>query len=467
MIARGSLCGAAMVALVGCAPRDAGYRDTRALIADRMGYAPRWDAVDDDPDVEDATRTLLARPLSADSAVRIALMRAPDIQVAFEELGIARADLVEALRLPNPKVEGHVHLLQESQPFEVEIVATIDVIELVFLGLRKDAAEDGLAAARARVAGLVLDHAFTVKSAFYDWQAEEQMLELRRTVLAATRASLAAQQAIHEAGNVPTFELLSEQALYEDARLALAQTETALIARRQRLAMVMGVWGHKLTWRKAKRLPEPPHDEIATRDIEKRAIAGSLDLEEAKKAYASAASRADVAQAEGVIPELQVGAGVERESDRWEYGPQVELQVPLFYQGQGSVARAEADMRRAEQRHRGLGVRIRATARSARARLEAASATVRHYKKVLLPLRQRLVDEAERQHNAMNMGVSQLLMARRDQIETGVGYVQALRDYWIARAEVELLLAGRLPRGMGLVEAPAGSTPPGGGAERH
>jgi cobalt-zinc-cadmium efflux system outer membrane protein len=48
--------------------------------------------------------------------------------------------------------------------------------------------------------------------------------------------------------------------------------------------------------------------------------------------------------------------------------------------------------------------------------------------------------------NAMNLGVFQLMQAKRDQIEAARAYVQALREYWTARAEVDQLLAGRLPR---------------------
>jgi cobalt-zinc-cadmium efflux system outer membrane protein len=45
----------------------------------------------------------------------------------------------------------------------------------------------------------------------------------------------------------------------------------------------------------------------------------------------------------------------------------------------------------------------------------------------------------------MLVGVFQLLQAKREQIEAGASYVDALREYWIARTGVEQLLAGRMP----------------------
>jgi hypothetical protein len=37
------------------------------------------------------------------------------------------------------------------------------------------------------------------------------------------------------------------------------------------------------------------------------------------------------------------------------------------------------------------------------------------------------------------------LRAKEQQIEAGVRYVDALRDYWLAHADLTLILAGRLP----------------------
>jgi cobalt-zinc-cadmium efflux system outer membrane protein len=62
----------------------------------------------------------------------------------------------------------------------------------------------------------------------------------------------------------------------------------------------------------------------------------------------------------------------------------------------------------------------------------------------LLPLHERIVNESQLQYNAMQLGPIELLRARERQIETAVGYIEALRDYWVARGDAGQLLAGRL-----------------------
>ena len=88
---------------------------------------------------------------------------------------------------------------------------------------------------------------------------------------------------------------------------------------------------------------------------------------------------------------------------------------------------------------------FRATARALRDRVDGARDRALYYRDILLPLHERIVNEAQLQYNAMQLGPFQLLRAREQQIQTAVAYIESLRDYWLARADVEQILSGRLP----------------------
>ena len=65
----------------------------------------RWQRTDEDAQTAAAeVRQLLARPLTADDAVQIALLNNRGLQAAYAELGIAEADVVQAGRLRQPAV---------------------------------------------------------------------------------------------------------------------------------------------------------------------------------------------------------------------------------------------------------------------------------------------------------------------------------------------------------------------------
>jgi cobalt-zinc-cadmium efflux system outer membrane protein len=434
---------AVLASLPGCVSRDAGYQDVRKVVSTRTGHDVRWAHVEGQSTSQKAVKELLEQPLTAERAVKLALLNSPELQAAFEELGIARAGLVSALRLPNPVAEGSVRFRKQGEA-TIDLAVTEDLSDLIFLPLKNGVAQAELDAAKLTVAGKALDLVLEVRTAFYAYLADRQVLELRETVLKALEASATVAEGLHAAGNITDLDLESEKVLFEEAQINQATASTALAASKERLSALLGLSASAEAWRTDARLVDPPAD-LALTDLEPRALRQSLDLEIIRHRYAAARKRAHLATAEGWLPELKAGVTAEREETTWSYGPLAEVQVPLFYQGQGQVARAEAEMRREQQLLKARTVQVHTAARIAATRLTTLRDRALLIKNVLLPSRERILRETQLHYNAMSVSVFQLLVARRDQIETARSYVEALRDYWSARAEVEQLKSGRLP----------------------
>lgn len=422
-----------------CVSRSAGRAEAEALIAERSGLG--GGRPDDDATAK-ARADLLAKPLTADSCARLALLDHPDVAAAFADLGVARSELVDAVALPNPRVDASMRFFDRGNEYDVG--ATIDVTRLLSLASREGAASDALDAASIEAAGVALDVALEAKRAFYAYAAAQQVLELRRTVAFAFAQSADLSERLYEAGNVPALDPAQERAMFEDSRLMVARAEADTLAARERLAAATGLFGAE-----AARLTVPARLEGATepapdvRDLERVALEKSLDLRALRSRYAAAAGRSDVA-GWGFLPELSAGAVAERSDGEWGVGPQIGVEIPIFDHGQGESAAAEAQMSGAKARMRATAIRIRASARTLATRLVTTRDQARFYEMTLLPLRQRVVDETELQYNAMNASAFQLLAAKRDQIDAARAYVETLRDYWTLRAEVEQLARGRL-----------------------
>lgn len=67
----------------------------------RTGHEVPWRYADDGGRLDEQAHALLGQPLTADAAVKLALLNNAGLQAMFEELGMARGDLIRALRLPN------------------------------------------------------------------------------------------------------------------------------------------------------------------------------------------------------------------------------------------------------------------------------------------------------------------------------------------------------------------------------
>lgn len=430
---------------MGCVAHDAGYSDVRRSVLDRTQFDVRWRAVDERGRLDERIRRLVASAVTADGAVQVALLNNPDVQGAFEQLGVARAEIMTALRLPNPVLEGAVHF--HGDEAQIEVGALIGLNDLLFLATRSGVAQAGLEAAKVGVAGAILDVAFETRTAYYRSVAAGQIVELRRTVLLAASSSYEGAKALHEAGNVTDLDLANERALYEDARLLVARAEAEATTERARLGSLMGLSGTSLEWKTVERLPDADTTRAIPVNAERRALEKSLDLDLARRRFTAAAKRANLARAEGILPELRAGVVAENEANQgWGVGPAAQIELPLFYQGAGEVARARSDMRTQQSLYAAAALQIRAAIQDIVVRLETARAALTFYRDVQLPLREQIMEQTQRQFNAMNISVFQLIQAKRDQIETARAYVETQRDYWIAKAELDQLLAGRLPR---------------------
>jgi outer membrane protein, heavy metal efflux system len=441
---------APLVLGVACVPQNAGYEDVRSMVA-RTGHDVRWRQVDA-RDTTKEVRALMAAPLTADGAVKLALLNNADLQATLEELGIARGELIRALRLPNPTAEGGLRYAAGESP-DIELSISQDISELILLPLRSKAAEAEFAATKLEVAGRVMDRVLEVRKVFYGYLADQQILELRKTVLEALEAAALAAEEIHRAGNMTDLDLASQQVLHQEALVSLSSAETGLATSRERLNALLGLWGHDTGWQATGRLPDPA--EASVESLEATAVARSVELSTVRQRFTAASERAKLARTRGLLPELKAGVAFEREGDEWSTGPIAEIELPIFYQGQGEVARAQAEMRREKQRLGATAVQVRAALRAVQVRATTARQRALYYKDVLLPMRERIVQDTQLQFNAMNTSVFQLLIARRDQMEAGRAYIDSLREYWLAKADLEQLLAGRLPDG-----AMAGPTNP-------
>jgi outer membrane protein, heavy metal efflux system len=442
-----------LVLLTGCATFDqrAGFSDISAAVEVRSGKRVVWNlGTELDAQVAQEVRALLQDTLTVDGAVQVALLNNRDLQALYAELGVAQADLVQAGLLRNPIFDASVFFPIAGGQADLDLGVAIRFLDIFYLPLRKRVVAAQFDEAKLRVTGAVLDFAAAVRGAFYRHQADEQMLDLLQTVVQALAVAFEVAQRLHAAGNITDLDLARERALAEEAKLQLRAAETAVRQSREHLNTLLGLWGQQTVWHIDKRLPDIPAQPTPFAELESRALLQSIDLASARQRLIVAGAQLGVNRATALVPELEIGPVAEREEGAWEVGPRIEFPIPLFDQGQARIGRAAAELRRAQQEYYALGVRIRSTVRTVHEQLQGAQDRALYYRDILLPLRERIVNETQLQYNAMQLGVFDLVRAREQQIQAAIAYVEMLRGYWLARADLGQLLSGRLPSANGL-----------------
>jgi len=301
-----------------------------------------------------------------------------------------------------------------------------------------------------RVGGEMLALAAETKSALYALQSELQLGTRLDLVLEIHRAAAELARRQHAAGNINDLELENHVAAHEQARAELALARAHARRTRERLNRLMGLWGPATGWTVAERLPEIPAREASFDGLESAAIARRFDVGAARFGVDVVARALALKEGTRFLPVgVDVGVEVERDGEtrHRSAGPTLAVQIPLFDLGRAKVARLEAQHRQSRRLLDAVAVQARSEVREARDRLIAARDQALFYRDVLLPQRVRILDLTQREYNMMLKGVYDLLMARQKEVDTERAYIEAWREYWTARTELERAVGGRLEDG--------------------
>lgn len=459
----------------GCATvqRDAAFPEVSNLVADRLGQKIEW-IPDGYPAAQarDATRQLIRNELTADAAVKLALLNNRRLQATLQDLGVAQADLVEAGLLENPVFGAGALFKDAGTELDLDIVQNF--LGVFTLSARRKIGRASADRATLDVSRSVIELAADVQEQYYRVVGDAEALALARQVVVATEAAAEIAQRQYAAGNLSKREQSLQQAFYAQTLLEVAQAEAQLESDREKLTRLMGLWGEDTAWKIPERLPAVPDVLPDLARLEKLAVSRRLDMAAAKKQVEAVDQALHLARQIRWLGPLGIGVQFNRDADgEKSYGPRLELGVPVFDRGQTRIARLESERRRSEDLVAALAVDIRSEAREIRSRLVASHQFVRHYERALLPLQQTIVSETLKFYNGMLVGVYDLLLASQSQIQTGRQYIAANRDFWLAWIDLERAVGGRIPSVQSPVmpgkppENESGATAPEGDAYQH
>ena len=445
----GLLFGLALIA-AGCAqvPKEAGFNDVKGLVGQLVDYRLQWNQeTEADREVEEAVAELLKSELTPETAVQIALLNNPNLQAAYEDLGITQADVVEAGLLENPVIFGQVRYPNKSGEYNnYEFGITQNFLDILMQPARKKLSAIRFEQIKLQVADKVIQMVAEVRKSYFTVLGARQIRDLRNEITLAAGNSFELARRLHSAGNISDLELATEKAHFEQSRLELANSETALLDEREHLTRLMGLWGSQTGWRLPEQLPDIPKDEMPLEHVESMAIENRLDLAAERKATEALAQALGITIDWRWVGQIEVGISRERETDRtWVTGPDLAIELPIFNQRQADIARLEAQLRRSQSRLTAQAVDIRSEVRSLRNRLIMQRNIIDHYRHTVLPLREQIVDLTLKNYNYMLTGAFDLIMAKQQEFEAYQKSLESIRDYWIIRADLQRSLGGRLP----------------------
>ncbi len=440
--------------LAGCASfsADGGRSRVDALASSRIGQPLPVDALNNPQaaqQAQDEVQRLLLAPLTADGAVRVALLNNPRVKIALAELGIAEADLVQAGRLRNPRFG--FGRLSGDDGVEIDRNVMFDLAGLLTLPMRKAVEQRRFEQAQLQAALQAVRLASDTRRAYFQALAAEQSLAYLRQAALAAEASAELAQRMAKVGNFNKLDEAREQAFYAEVSAQLKRAEHGALATREQLRRLLGVSGSDMgsdtasdtVLRLPERLPDLPASLASRTDIEASALAQRLDVQLAKADAEATAKNLGLTRATRFVNVFELGyqnksaTGASR-SDGYE----IELALPVFDSGDARLRRAEASYQRTLLRTADVALQARAEVREGYSRMRTQYQVARQYRDEIVPARKRISEEVLLRYNGMLASVFELLADARSQIASVTAAIDAQRDYWIAESELQFAIHG-------------------------
>lgn len=428
--------------LAGCAslPRERGYAETSALLIDRVGVAPdatRWS--------EAIAIELPHGPLTAEGAQHLAFVYNPRVRETYARIGLGRAELEDARRLSNPTFE-FARARTDGDPHpRISRSLSLGFSDLLLLPARKRFAKSEIERVQSEVAAELLDLSVQVESAWYRAASAQQVADMRGLTARAAEASAALAQRFFDAGNIARLPLEQERAAATQARIEAVRAETEALKARGELATLTGL-PLDAEWTLEPRLPAPPEAEFDAADLMPLALAQRLDLAAAKQAVAQREDMLGVSRRWRWVGDVEIGYEREHEGhDGVSRGPTLAVELPIFNQGQGSMERARSELIQARAELDALTLEVRNDATLAVQAVAVTRQIAERYRQVLVPAREAIVARTQEEVNYMLVGAFELILAKREEYDAYQEYLESVRDYWIARAELRRVVGGALP----------------------
>lgn len=375
--------------------------------------------------------------LSEDEAVTLALWNNAAFQETLADLGLSRADLVQAGMLPNPTLSMLFPV--GVKPFELTAKYPLEAFWL--RPRRVAAAKLDYERTVQRLVQSGLDLIRDVRLACADLGLANQRLALAETTEKLNRAIAKQAQARLRAGEASELETASANIDTLQAREQFTRASQDATLARERLRSLMGLGLD----RRPTLLHEAPLPNDFPRDssvLVTNALETRPDLRAAELGLEAAGKRIGLAKAE--IYTFTVALNAKEVGADFLAGPGLDIPIPIFNQNQGGIAQAQAKFEKAARQYITVRDRIALEVREAHTRLAQAQESHEQWQKNILPPLEEAARLAEKSYAAGNVAYLFVLETDRKFSDARLKAATAAADVRRARAELERSVGRRL-----------------------
>jgi cobalt-zinc-cadmium efflux system outer membrane protein len=469
---------ALMVLLSGCAKVEPqpDYARAHQLIQESTGVVEAYDPEQGDLS-EEQINAHLADGLTLDEAVRLALLNNRQLQGSFHDIGISRADWVQAGLLSNPSLGIGIMFPEGGGRSNLQANIAQNIVDLWQMPVRKRVAEHELESRILHVARMAGELTAETKRAYYHGLATQELLIIAEKYVELLTKSLEAIRTHRIAGMASSLDENLQRAQVLDAELSLRDARLAAENAKRALARLLSLDRDVDNLELIDAIPEVVAVDFDADALIALARDSRLDLRGMAESILAGDAEIELEYL-GVFPEVSLGIGSERlekrglpgrkiladtaraslrngrltapditsrgerrliDSQRIDFmwGPTVALELPMFDQNQAQIARARYARVQAVKTYEDLYLSIAQDIRIAVDRASTLWGNASFYREDMLPLAETNQDFTDAAYQAGTVSILTLLASQRALLDAHRGYVLVLSDAAASLADLE------------------------------
>lgn len=396
---------------------------------------------------EAQTKSLIqGKTVSAETAVRVALLNNRGLQASYADLGLSAADVWEAALGPVPSIGVSISGLAGDVTRTLEATLVTAVLDAATAKPRSRIAELRFQKAQLAAAAETIALAVETRRAWINAVAAFEAAALVAETHNAANAASELATELGRTGALGVADQAREHAFTAEVAAELADARLEAQLAKGRLARLMGVSLGQLTFYVPDALPEVPGRPRSRSDIERLALQNRVDLAAGRLELQAIAADYRLTGQTRAVSDIAIMAGVEaeRENGQSDVGPilEVEFEIPIYDTARLTSRRGSLEYLKAANQLAESAVGARSEARAAHMKVTGKHSVARHWRDVVLPLRRTIDEEALKSYSGMITSTFELLEDARDGLEAQLGAAEAKRDYWLAETDVTAAIWG-------------------------
>ena len=411
---------------------------------------------------------LLAKPLSSDDAVQLALANSPAVQTMLAQSWADMSAANQAARISNPIFTFERVTFKDE--LELGRLLSFGLLDLLTLPRRFAIAQSQIAQSQVQLSASVVEQVTQTRQAWVRAVAAGQVLQYTNQINTAAEASSELAKRMQQVGNFNKLQRARQQVFYADSIARLAAAQHGALAAREELVRQLGLTDAQANQMKLPdRLPDLPKDARTPSLVSSTATDQRLDvqlargqLDAAGKAQGLSLLTSLVDVELGVIRSTTFDNGASVGKAFAKRGYEVGIRLPIFDWGNAKRDAMNAQSLTAANRYESTVRSASSQLRESYSAYRTAYDVGRHYRDEVVPLRKTVAEENVLRYNGMLIGVFELLADTRDQIGSVIAAINAYQQFWLADAALSASMTGK-PTAV-MMAAPQAA---GGGAKPH